>query len=182
MGRRTALLAIGLVAVTCRGERPSGSQLGATAPNSIRVESAAFVTGAAIPPVHTCDGEDLSPSLEWSGGPPAEEYAVTVIDRDAPGGEYVHWVVFAIPATTTASPEGGIPPGGTEGENEFGELRYGGPCPPSGDSPHRYVFTVYALGPGGSEGLVLGASFEELADRIGCCILATGSLTGTYSR
>jgi Raf kinase inhibitor-like YbhB/YbcL family protein len=183
MGRGTAaLVALALVLVSCRGERPPGSQLGATAPNSIRVESPAFVTGSAIPQLYTCDGEDISPSLTWSGGPPAEEYALTVIDRDAPGGEYVHWVVFGIPATTTASPEGGAPAGGTEGDNEFGEREYGGPCPPQGDSPHRYVFTVYALGSGGSEGVDAGASFEELADRIGCCILATGSLTGTYSR
>jgi Raf kinase inhibitor-like YbhB/YbcL family protein len=174
--------AVGLVLASCRGELQSASDLGATAPNSIRVESTAFVTGSAIPPAYTCDGEDRSPPLSWSGGPEAEEYALTVVDRDAPGGEYVHWVVFGIPATTTASPEGGSPGGAVEGENEFGRRGYGGPCPPPGDSPHRYVFTVYALGPGGSEGLEGGASFEDLADRIGCCILATGSLTGTYSR
>jgi Raf kinase inhibitor-like YbhB/YbcL family protein len=183
MGCRTAtVVALGLVLASCRGDQPSASQLGATAPNSIRLESAAFVTGSAIPPVHTCDGEDRSPALTWSGGPPAQEYALTVIDRDSPGGEYVHWVVFGIPASTTASLEGSSPAGGIEGENGFGERGYGGPCPPPGDAPHRYVFTAYAVGPGGSQGLTEGASFEALADRIGCCILATGSMTGTYSR
>jgi Raf kinase inhibitor-like YbhB/YbcL family protein len=175
-------MALAVALVSCRGERPSATELGATAPNSIRLESVAFVTGSAIPPVHTCDGEDLSPPLTWSEGPAADAYALTMIDRDAPGGEYVHWVVFSIPGTTTASLQGGVPPGGVQGENEFGGRGYGGPCPPAGDDPHRYVFTIYALGPGGSEGLSEGASFDEVVDQIGCCILATGSLTGTYSR
>jgi Raf kinase inhibitor-like YbhB/YbcL family protein len=177
-----AILALTVLLVSCRGDRPSGSQLGATAPNSIRLESTAFVTGSAIPQTHTCDGDDLSPPLAWTGGPRAEEYALTVIDRDAPGGEFVHWVVFKIPGAATAFGEGGLPAGAIEGTNQFGETDYGGPCPPSGDAPHRYVFTVYALGPRATEGLSAGAGFGDFSDAIGCCILATGSLTGTYSR
>lgn len=175
-------MAAGLLLSSCRGARPSGTELGATAPNSISLRSTAFVTGSTIPPVHTCDGEGISPPVEWSGGPSAQEYALTVIDRDAPGGEFVHWVVFGIPPATTASAEGSVPAGGVQGVNELGETGYAGPCPPAGDSPHRYVFTVYALGPGGSDGLAAGASFDEVVDAIGCCIQATGSLTGTYSR
>jgi Raf kinase inhibitor-like YbhB/YbcL family protein len=176
------VLALGVVLASCRGDRSPGSELGATAPNSIVLESSAFVTGSTIPALYTCDGEDLSPPLTWAGGPQPGEYALTVIDRDAPGGEFVHWVVFKIPGATAGSPEGGMPGGGIQGKNQFGESGYRGPCPPSGDAPHRYVFTVYALGPVGSEGLSAGASFEEVADAIGCCILATGTLIGTYSR
>lgn len=179
---RAAILVLALLLVSCRGDRPSGSELGATAPNSIRLESTAFVTGSAIPQTYTCDGDDVSPPLAWTGGPQAEDYALTVIDRDAPGGVFVHWVVFEIPGTTSAFGEGGIPAGASEGANQFGDAGYGGPCPPSGDAPHRYVFTIYALGPRATEGLSAGAQFEVFSDAIGCCILATGSLTGTYSR
>jgi len=177
-----ACITLVLLVASCRAPRPSATQLGATAPNSIRLESTAFVTGSTIPALFTCDGEDVSPPLTWSGGPSADEYALIVVDRDAPRGEFVHWVVFKIPPTVTATPEGGPPPGGVEGENGFGSGGYGGPCPPGGDSPHRYVFTIYALGPGGSEGLAAGAAFDDVADAIGCCIQATGSLSGTYSR
>jgi Raf kinase inhibitor-like YbhB/YbcL family protein len=179
---QAAILALALLLASCRGDRPSGSELGATAPNSIRIESTAFVTGSAIPPTYTCDGDDVSPPLAWTGGPQADEYALTVIDRDAPGGEFVHWVVFKIPGATTAIGDGGVPSGAIEGTNQFAETGYAGPCPPSGDSPHRYVFSIYALGPQATEGLSAGASLGDVADAIGCCILATGSLTGTYSR
>jgi Raf kinase inhibitor-like YbhB/YbcL family protein len=176
------LVVLSLVMASCRAPRPSATDLGATSPNSIRLETTAFVTGSTIPALYTCDGQDVSPPLTWSGGPTADEYALIVVDRDAPRGEFVHWVVFEISPTASASPQGGPPQGGVEGENGFGSAGYGGPCPPSGDPPHRYVFTIYALGPGGSQGLAAGASFDEVADAIGCCILATGSLTGTYSR
>jgi len=101
-----------------------------------------------------CDGGNVSPSLAWKN-PPAgtKSFAVTVYDPDAPTGSgWWHWVVFNIPAEVTSlplgtgNPEGGqTPKGAVQSRTDFGKPGYGGPCPPKGDKPHRYIFTVYAL-------------------------------------
>lgn len=100
-----------------------------------------------------CDGKNISPALEWEGAPEGtKSFALTVIDPDAPHAEngWRHWTLVNIPASTTSLPEnaskkGLLPGNALEIENDFEELHYGGPCPPQGDRPHRYVFTVYAL-------------------------------------
>jgi len=88
----------------------------------------------------------VSPALKWSGAPAGtKSYAVTVYDPDAPTGSgWWHWVLFNIPANVTSLAEG-VKGVGVEGNTDFGAKGYGGPCPPPGDKPHRYVFTVYAL-------------------------------------
>lgn len=101
-----------------------------------------------------CNGENISPALEWKN-PPAgtKSYAVTVYDPDAPTGSgWWHWVVYNIPAAVTSLPEGAggnpalLPKGAVQSITDFGSPGFGGACPPPGDKPHRYVFTVYALG------------------------------------
>lgn len=99
-----------------------------------------------------CSGENVSPSLEWSGAPKdTKSFAVTVYDPDAPTGSgWWHWTVVNIPSTTMAIEEGAsgskkLPPGSVEGRTDFGFAGFGGACPPPGDKPHRYIFTVYAL-------------------------------------
>jgi hypothetical protein len=109
---------------------------------TIRLTSTAFVDGSAIPNRFTCDGDDVSPALSWSGGPAAKEYALIVTDLDA---GFIHWVAFGLPGTATSIPEGSVPPGAMEGTNDFGKKGYGGPCPPRGSGPHRYRFVLYAL-------------------------------------
>lgn len=141
--------------------------------DSLRVTSTAFGDGDAIPMRHTCDGEDRSPPLEWSGAPPgAVAYALVVDDPDARG--FVHWAVTDIDVTSLA--EGAS--AGTEGRNDFGRTGYGGPCPPSGT--HRYAFTVHAL----SErlGLEPGFDADELSSALEGRVLASGRLTATYAR
>jgi Raf kinase inhibitor-like YbhB/YbcL family protein len=101
-----------------------------------------------------CSGGNVSPSLTWKD-PPAgtKSFAVTVYDPDAPTGSgWWHWVVFNLPPTATSLPAGAgdpaggkMPAGAVQGRTDFGAPGYGGPCPPQGDKPHRYVFTVYAL-------------------------------------
>lgn len=99
-----------------------------------------------------CNGGNVSPALAWKN-PPAgtRSFAVTVYDPDAPTGSgWWHWVVYDVPAATASLPAGAavkadLPVGAKQGRNDFGERNFGGACPPVGDKPHRYVFTVHAL-------------------------------------
>jgi Raf kinase inhibitor-like YbhB/YbcL family protein len=101
-----------------------------------------------------CSGENVSPALAWTGAPAAtKSFAITVYDPAAPTGSgWWHWVVFNIPASTTSLPAGAgdakapkLPDGAVQGNTDFGTPGYGGPCPPKGDKPHPYTFTVFAL-------------------------------------
>jgi hypothetical protein len=101
-----------------------------------------------------CSGGNVSPSLTWSN-PPAgtKSFAVTVYDPDAPTGSgWWHWVVFNLPPDTRSLPVGAgdpsgakLPKGAIQSITDFGAPGYGGPCPPRGDRPHRYLFSVHAL-------------------------------------
>lgn len=176
-----SVLALGAL-VSCAPVGPSGSVPTLTAPNTIRLLSPSFERGGPIPAEFTCDGEGVSPSLAWSPSPQAAEYALTVTDPDAPGGTFVHWLVYGIAGEASSIPEGGVPEGALEGTNDFGQPGYGPPCPPAGSSAHHYVFTLYRLSRRLGSGLEPGASIDELLNRIRCCVDATGTLTGVYSR
>jgi Raf kinase inhibitor-like YbhB/YbcL family protein len=101
-----------------------------------------------------CSGDNVSPQLAWSGAPAGtESFALTVYDPDAPTGSgFWHWVVVNIPAITTGLARGAgtadgkaLPAGSVQVATDFGVPGFGGPCPPSGDKPHRYIFTLFAL-------------------------------------
>lgn len=101
-----------------------------------------------------CTGTNTSPALSWSGAPAkTKSFAVTMYDPDAPTGSgWWHWVVFNIPANATGLPKNAgdlaanlAPAGSVQSRTDFGKPGYGGPCPPKGDKPHRYVFTVFAV-------------------------------------
>ena len=103
-----------------------------------------------------CTGQNISPELEWTGVPAtAKSLALIVHDPDAPTGVggFTHWIVYNIPANATKLEKGagssdgkGLPNGSVQHATSFGAPGWGGPCPPAGDKPHRYVFTLYALG------------------------------------
>src|SRR5437867_2438467 len=111
------------------------------------LESSAFTNGAAIPREYTCDGANRSPGLRWIGAPPeTRSFALIMHDPDSPKGDFTHWTLFDIPADTTQIEEGAAPKApGTQGRNDFGEINFGGPCPPEGHGEHRYIFELYAL-------------------------------------
>jgi Raf kinase inhibitor-like YbhB/YbcL family protein len=99
-----------------------------------------------------CTGKNISPALSWSGAPEGtKSYVLTVYDPDAPTGSgFWHWVMYNIPASVTSLPQGAgtpgkEPPGAVQGNTDYGAPGYGGPCPPKGDKPHRYIFTIYAV-------------------------------------
>jgi Raf kinase inhibitor-like YbhB/YbcL family protein len=139
--------------------------------------STAFAEGGTIPSRHTCDGEDISPPLQWNAPPDGTaELALVVDDPDA--GGFVHWVVVGLRPTATGLDEGLLPAGARVGRNDFGGVGYRGPCPPSGE--HRYVFTLYAL----SQPLAVLESptaAEVRAAARGVTIFEA-PLTGTYTR
>jgi Raf kinase inhibitor-like YbhB/YbcL family protein len=101
-----------------------------------------------------CTGQNLSPQLSWENAPAGtKSFAITIHDEDAPTGSgWWHWVVFNIPASETELKQGAgdasknlLPKGAIQGMTDFGQPGYGGPCPPSGDHPHEYLITIYAL-------------------------------------
>ncbi|HEU4752898.1 MAG TPA: YbhB/YbcL family Raf kinase inhibitor-like protein, partial [Armatimonadota bacterium] len=162
--------------VTARGG-PGGKTM------ALEVTSNSFTDGGAIPRQYTCDGEDRSPHVAWSGSPEGTQgYALIVHDPDAPSGDFTHWVVFDIPAGVKEFPDGAAPiQTSQEGKNSFGTVGYRGPCPPPGHGPHHYIFEVYALDTHYT-GLGEGASREEVERRIEPHTLARGRITGLYER
>jgi len=101
-----------------------------------------------------CTGGNVSPELDWQNAPKdTKSFAVTVYDPDAPTGSgWWHWVIFNIPPSVNKLPanagksdSGLAPQGSVQSMTDFGQPGYGGPCPPAGDKPHHYIFTVYAL-------------------------------------
>jgi len=150
----------------------------------IIVSSTAFKEGEAIPKKYTCDGENISPPLEWSDIPKGtKSIALIADDPDAPRGTWVHWVLFNIPADVNGLPEN-VPPrstlknGARHGINDSRKLGYDGPCPPGGT--HRYFFKLYALGVVLS--LETGATKVQLLKAMEGHILGEGQLMGKYKR
>lgn len=162
---------------------------------SFTVSTPAFRPGGTIPMAQVlnglgCTGGDRSPALSWSGAPAGtESYAVTMYDPDAPTGSgWWHWTVFNIPASVHGLVAGAgdagshsLPPGAGEGRTDFGFSHYGGPCPPVGDQPHRYVITVYALK---TPHLALDAqsSGALVGFMLHANVLATAQIVGRYGR
>ncbi len=178
---RIAAVAVLIAAASCGENDPSeGTARISPIPSDLDafdLSSPAFEEGAAIPETYSCEGEDISPPLEWSGVPEGTaELILTLQDPDAPSGVFTHWTVFAIDPAAAGFPEGGIPEGALEGTNEFGEAGYGGPCPPPGPA-HRYIFTLAArsepsgLDPGAPRSAVDAALHEAIA---------TTTMTGIY--
>jgi Raf kinase inhibitor-like YbhB/YbcL family protein len=143
-----------------------------------------FKNGQAIPRKFTCDGSDVSPKLVWKDAPAGTaSFVLLVNDPDAPVGDWVHWVIYNIPASLTHLEEG-IPAekvladGSLQGRNSWHQVRYGGPCPPGGT--HRYFFKLFALDR--LLKLDAGAERQEVLRAMQGHILAQAQLIGVYTR
>jgi Raf kinase inhibitor-like YbhB/YbcL family protein len=150
---------------------------------TLLVTSTGFEDGQPIPALFTCEGENVSPPLDWGAVPPGTvSVSVVLQDPDAPGGTFIHWIVANIPAATLDLPEGWVPEpssGVVFGRNDFGQETYGGPCPPRGGT-HRYEFRVFALD--AVVDFAAGGGVPDLLDAMDGHILAEGLLTGNFGR
>ncbi len=151
---------------------------------TLSVTSPAFKNGSPIPVVYTCKGDDTSPALSWSDPPSnTKSFALIMDDPDAPGGIWVHWVIYNIPTSMhglqAAAPiKAQLADGSLNGVNSWKKLGYGGPCPPSGT--HRYFFKLYALD--AMLNLSSGANKQQLLSAMQNHILAQGELMGTVNK
>ncbi len=168
------------------GGQGSGQTPGGTGA-SLAITSPAFATNTSIPMKYTCQGDDTSPALDWPAPPNGtKSLALIVDDPDAPGGIWVHWVVYNLPADSRGLPAGAsqgkssassLPAGAVQGKNSFKRVNYGGPCPPSGE--HHYRFHLYAL-----DTTISGDALDKsaLLKAMDGQILGQGELVGLYKK
>jgi Raf kinase inhibitor-like YbhB/YbcL family protein len=149
------------------------------------VTSPAFAAGGAIPAQYTCKGTDVSPALDWSGAPAhSTGFAIIMDDPDAPGGTWVHWVMWNVPQTAHSLPQGvpkgeQLQDGARQGRNSFDKIGYNGPCPPAGQT-HRYFFRVYALD--AKLELAAGGDRDALDAAMKGHVLAQAEYMGTFHK
>lgn len=157
------------------------TQGASSAANEFKLFSLSFKDKGPIPKKYTCQGENVTPELQWSGIPPGtKSLALIVDDPDAPDPQapkmdWIHWVVYDIPVTVSKLGENG---GGIQGLNDFNKLGYGGPCPPIGE--HRYFFKLYALKK--TLDLPPGKTKDELLKIMQGEVLGYATLMGTYKK
>jgi Raf kinase inhibitor-like YbhB/YbcL family protein len=152
---------------------------------AMQITSSAFVHQGAIPSKYTCEGDDISPDLAWSGVPGNARSLVLVIDDpDASAGTWTHWILYNLPTTVSGLDENvrALPVGTAVGINSWGKKKpgYGGPCPPSGE--HRYFFTLYALDVELDAAAVAPADGRALQRAMQGHVLEKAVLMGRYQR
>ena len=170
---------------------PAAAQSGGT----FTLSSKEVAAGKQIPVAQVfggmgCTGSNMSPSLSWHGAPAGtKSFALTMYDPDAPTGSgWWHWVVYDIPGSATGLAAGAgdpakklLPTGTVQGNTDFGAPGYGGPCPPAGDKPHHYIFTLYALKVAKLD-VPAGASAAYVGFNIHANTLAKVTFTSLYGR
>jgi hypothetical protein len=181
--RIACLLVLASSTIIVHGQSASTAKGGHAMPFTLT--SPAFATAAMIPDQYTCKGQDISPALEWSN-PPAKtaSFALLMDDPDAPAGDWVHWVLWDVPASKHALSENvakseQLDDGSHQGRNSFNRVGYSGPCPPPGQR-HRYFFRLYALD--SKVTVSPGADRAALEAAMKGHVLATTEYVGTFHR
>ncbi len=147
---------------------------------SLQLTSPAFGNGKSIPQRYTCKGQNISPPLDVNNVPnEAKSLALILHDPDAVNGDFVHWIVWDLPASTTKIGEASLPPSAMTGSNSAATTGYSGPCPPAGSGTHHYHFELYAL----NKQLALPAETtrEQLEKAMDGFILSQANLIGLVS-
>ena len=144
----------------------------------IEVDESAFADGQPIPAAYTCTGKEISPPLSFTGVPKGARSLRLEMDDET--ANFVHWKVRGIAPDVDSVAAGAVPKGGRQGRNSFHKVGYGGPCPPPGDKPHRYNFTLYALKVDGLD--VSGASASLAGYMINANAIGKAKLTGKFGR
>ena len=187
--RAVVLLALVVLSSACNRQTPtvapqtpspSPTSGVSPAPGALALSSPDFHEGDDIPETFSCDGENRSPRLAWTGVPePTVEIALQMTDPDAPDGVFTHWMVFGLAPSLTGIESTSPPVGAKQGRNSFGRTGYGGPCPPR-DSRHTYVFSLFAL----SKKLELndGAPVDRFEQALKEAELQRAVLSGTFAR
>jgi len=178
MRRALWLLAVATAVAGCGGGK--GEKLTTSLPEStahLRVSSPAFINGARLQKKYTCDGAGQEPVVRAGTVPPStKELVLVVSDADAPKGTFVHVTRYAIEPRGN----GELNEGGVEGRNSAGTAGWTPPCPPPGDPPHHYAWTVFALRD--KTGLKPGAQPADVVGALSEGAVASGAITATYSR
>ena len=154
----------------------------------LTLSSPSFRNNQPMPAKHSCEGADASPALKWEGAPPAtKSFALICDDPDAPGGSWVHWVLYGIGGSKIELPENVAKTesvaalgNAKQGVTDFGRVGYGGPCPPRGHGVHHYHFRLYALDT--DLNLSARATRRQLEAMMHGHILAQAELVGKYQR
>ena len=153
--------------------------------SELKIFSSSFGNGEMIPKKYTCEGEDVSPEIRWKELPEeVKSLALICDDPDAPGGDFVHWVIFNIPPEIDSLPEGLAPKdtldfGAIQGMTDFGRVGYGGPCPPRGPV-HHYHFKLYGLDT--MLKVEKNTTKDELLKKMEGHILIKGEIVGLFKR
>jgi len=163
---------------TIKSDTENSTSSGSSMPETMQLTSPAFANGGDIPSQFTCDAEDISPALSWTGAPAGtKSLALIMDDPDAGNTGWVHWVVFNMPPTLERIEEGKEPEG-VAGNNSWGRGGWGGPCPPTGT--HRYFFKLYVLDT--MLDIPEGASKSDILAAMEGHTLAQVELMGKYKR
>jgi phosphatidylethanolamine-binding protein (PEBP) family uncharacterized protein len=172
-----ALLTATALATGCGGgDRLEGGGLPQSGAR-LHLSTPAFTDGSRLPERYTCDGAGEEPAMRAGTTPPStSELVLIVSDPDAPGGTYVHLTRYGL----SPRGDGSVDHGGREGANSAGKTGWTPPCPPRGDDPHRYVWSVYALRD--ATDLPAGAAPADVVAALGDGVLARGSITARYGR
>jgi Raf kinase inhibitor-like YbhB/YbcL family protein len=186
---RIGFLAVtGFAVVASPSIRAAGAADGSFELHSALITPGSTISNDQVYNSFGCSGKNISPPLAWSGAPSAtRSFALTMFDPDAPGAGWWHWVVYDIPASTPELPQsagdpgGKLPAGAVQGRTDFGISAYGGPCPPVGNKPHRYIFTIYALKVAKLD-VPAGAHGAQVGSVINANKLASASFTALYGR